>query len=314
MDLLLNDLSIHGQFEHSESFQDSLKRIMLMRRIADVFGRDVYVHQTDLNQPISSTSTVHDAIQEFLQDQKMAFLGWLRKRGPFWDVGMVHSPDDWFEHQGTLVTGSAMAEAASRVWSGADCRLVSLTPSDWEFTPIKVDWIGDFRHEVLVLNYWELSELESALRQAEPPLKSWSQLQEVVQRRFDRLAFTPDCFEDLKGRPFVASAADRICDRLAVLNQLMELQENSAQNTSDWRRLYDDHFKGGVHFSDSSDTEKHEFRKQLSFRLPGLSDQPVLCGFHGKVKNPPFRIHFTWPVPSGEQLYVVYVGWKITTR
>ena len=314
MDFLLNDLSIHGQFGHSRSFQHSLARIMHMRRIAYEFGRDVYVHSMDLNRPISSTHTVHDAIQEFSQDQKLAFLGWLRKRGPFWDDGMVHSLDDWYEHQGALVTGSAMADAASRIRSGADCRLVSLTPSDWEFTPVKVDWIGEFYHEVPVFNYWELSELESVLQQTEPPLESWSQLQEAVQRRFGRLAFTPDCFEDLRGRPFVPSAADRICDRLSVLNQLMELQENNARNTSVWRQLYDNHFKGGVHFSDSSDTEKREFRKQLSFRLPGLSDQRVLCGFHGKVNNPPFRIHFTWPVPPGEQLYVVYIGWKITTR
>ena len=314
MDLLLNDLSIHGQFGHSGSFQDALKRIMRMRRIADVFGRDVYVHRMDLNRPISSTSTVHDAIQEFSQDQKRAFLGWMQKRGPFWDDGIVHSSDDWYEHQGTLVTDSAMAEAASRVWSGADCRLVSLTPSDCEFTPIKVDWIGDFRREVPVSNYWTQAELESALRQAEPPLKSWSQLQEVVPRRFGWLAFTPDCFEDLKGRSFEPSAAAQICERLTVLNQLMELQENNARNTPAWRQLYDDHFKGGVHFSDSSDTEKREFKKQLSFRVPGLSDQPVLCGFHGKITRTLLRLHFTWPVTPGKQLYVVYVGRKITTR
>ncbi len=314
MDLLLNDLSIHGQFGHSSSFQESLTCIMHMRRIAHEFGREVYVKKVDVYRPISSTSTVHDAIQQFSQDQKRAFLSWLQKQGPFWDDGMVHNLDDWYEHQGTLVTDSAIADAASRILSGTDCSLVSLTPSNWEYTPIKVDCIGESHREVSVSNFWEQSELKTALQQAEPPLKTWTQLQEVVQRRFDRLAFTPNCFEDLRGRPFASSAAAQICERLAVLNQLMELQENNARNTPAWRQLYDDHFKGGVHFSDSSDTEKREFKNRLSFRVPELSDRSVLCGFHGKITRTLLRLHFTWPVAPGNQLYVVYVGRKITTR
>ncbi|MYD91366.1 MAG: hypothetical protein F4Y08_13690 [Caldilineaceae bacterium SB0662_bin_9] len=315
MDLLLNDLSIHGQFQHLSLFRDALERIMLMRNAARRFGRDLYTQRVDVNRSVNPATTVFHAIQQFPSNEKRAILSWLQQRGPFWEDGLVQFSDDNFAYNGIDVTGTALAETAHSVVTGLDRRLVSLTPSSWEHSPLIVDWIGDSVTDVTVANYWILSELETALQQAEPSLESWIQLEEVVRHRCQEISFTSDCFNDLEARPFSKSAAERIRDRLSVLDQIMSLTDHDGRRTSEGQWLYEEHFKGDrARFSDSSRTEKRKFRQQLTFDHPKIPGKRLVCGFHGKVNNPPYRIHFTWPVPVGGRLYVVYVGWKLTIR
>ena len=316
MDLILNELSIHGQFEHVGSFRDALTRVMRLRSLARDYDRDVYVRTIDVMQRINTMHTVFEAIQKFTPDEKRTFLGWMSRQGPFWDNSFEIPSESQFEHQGTNVTESALAAAAYSIEVGVDRRLVSLHPSNWEVSPITVTRSSDSgSSEVSVFNYWQSSDLEVALQEAEPPLESWMQLEATARRRFQQISFTSTCFKELAGHPFSPSAADRILDRLVVLNQLMEFTDDNGRRTPEGQRLYEDQFFGDqAKFSDSSRREKRRFRRQLSFAIPGSSDRLELCGFHGKVYNPPYRIHFNWPVPPGGRLYVVYVGWKLTTR
>lgn len=267
-------------------------------------------------QRINTRHTVFEAILEFTQDEKRTFLGWMSRQGPFWDNSFETPSESRFECQGTSVTESALAAAAYGIEVGVDRRLVSLYPSNWEVSPITVTRSSDSdSSKVSVFNYWQSSDLEVALQEAEPPLGSWIQLEATARQRFRQIAFTPDCFEELTGHPFSPSAADRILDRLVVLNQLMEFTDDNGRRTPEGQRLYQDHFVGAqANFSDSSTSEKRQFRRRLSFSIPSSPGRLVLCGFHGKVKNPPYRIHFNWPVPPGGRLYVVYVGWKRTIR
>lgn len=316
MDLILNDLSIHGQFGHPGLFHEALKRVMHLRDMAHGYDREIYIRQVDVMRCINSGSTVFEAIHKFTQDEKRAFLGWMSHQGPFWDNGVEIPSTSWFEHQGDNVTESALAFAACGVEVGVDRRLVSLHPSDWEVSPIIVTRRSDAdSSEISVDNYWQSSDLEIALQEIEPPLESWIQLENTARQRLQQITFTSDCFKDLAGRPFAQSAAKRILERLVVLNQLMEFTDDDGRRTPKGQQLFQDHFVGKqAHFSDSSDSEKQQFQKQLSFPIPDSPGQLELCSFHGKVKKPPYRIHFNWPVPPGGRLYVVYVGWKRTTR
>lgn len=313
MDLLLNDLSIHQQFPSLAEFREAIQRIQGMRKVADGKGIKIYCHRKTVNRPINASTTVYAALQTFTQDEKRSLLTWLTKHGPFWGDAPEHSPDLWLEVDGEVVTETAVGEAAYCSAFGIDRRLVSFAPSQWERSPVTVTMSDNGETGIPVKNYWSQSDLETALQAAEPPISDWRRLEAVCRAKFQLLHFSADCFRYLDGQPFVPGAADRIISRLEILDRLMGLVDESGRRTPEGNRLLQEHFNG-ARFSDSSDTEKHEFEKELTFHHPATTGESLFCPWHGKVNHPPFRIHFSWPAPDGEPIYVVYVGLKITRR
>ena len=287
-----------------------------MRKIAGEFGRELHCHRNTVNRQVNLSVSVFEALQIFTRDQKRALLQWLTKQGPFWeDLPLLHDSNQWLECADEIVTDTAVGEAAYCTSVGIDRRLVSLTPSQWEYSPITVTMMTDTATHLEVANYWATSELEAALQDAEPPIMSWSQLEAVSRTKFQCLQFSRDSFRHLDGQPFVPGAAERIKSRLDVLNRLMESVDASGKRTAEGHQLYQNHFTGDrAGFSDSSTTEKGEFEQELTFPHPRANGRFLFCPWHGKVNHPPFRIHFSWPVAAGEPLYVVYVGLKITRR
>ena len=78
--------------------------------------------------------------------------------------------------------------------------------------------------------------------------------------------------------------------------------------------MYALHFTGGkALFTDSSDAEKAEFNDDLHFPHPEGAGY-LFCTWHGKVKKPQIRIHFTYPILHDTPLYVMHVGPKITKK
>ena len=315
MELIVNDLSIHGQFLHVSAFREAFKQILKARNLARRIGKELVSHREFVCRHISPTTTVFEAIQTFNRDEKRAILGWLTRQGPFWEDRPAHSVEEWFECRGELVTETVLAEAAYANHLGFDYRTVSLSPSDWTLSPISVLWKSNSPIEVEIHNYWELRSLISALEQQERPLDSWSALETISRQRFDMLSFTQDCFTTMGSYPFAKSAAMRIFSRLKVLNLLAMSIDESGHRTTEGHRLYREYFTGdNAFFSDSSDSEKIKFRENLTFQHPEKSDQVVVCGWHGKVHRPPFRIHFCWPFQNSSKFHVVHVGRKLTTR
>jgi hypothetical protein len=91
--------------------------------------------------------------------------------------------------------------------------------------------------------------------------------------------------------------------------------DDQGHRNDEGHRLYANHFTGAkASFSDSSDSEKNDFRNELTFAHPEQPGETLFCAWHGKIKTPQIRIHFSWPVRSEAPLYVVYVGPKITKR
>ncbi len=315
MELILNDLSIHGQFHDLAEFREAVGQIVSIRNAARKFGRELHCHRNTVNSRINPSISVFDALQTFTRDEKRAVLPWLTQRGPFWEDALEHNSNDWLECGGEIVTETAIGEAAYCSSVGIDRRLVSFKPSDWEYSPIAVIILDNGSTDIPVTNYWTQSELETALQGAEPPIASWGQLEAASRGRFQRLRFSSDSFRYLDGQPFVPGAARHILSRLDVLDRLMGAIDNSGRRTPEGHQLYQEHFTGDkAWFSDSSDTEKLEFERGLTFPHPETSSQFLFATWHGKVNNPPFRVHFNWPVSPGEPLYVVYVGRKITIR
>ena len=283
VELIFNDLSIHQQFHDVSLFRQAINRLMEMRRIVRSFGRELYCHRGTSNLLVNSTTSLFQELQSFSLEQKRVMLPWLSRQGPFWEDTHEHDFNEILECHDDIVTDTGVGEAAYRTMLGMDCRLVSLTPSQWDYSPITVRWLTNTTIAIDVNNYWDSPDLEAAVQSAEPPIMSWTRLEEVSRQRFLRLTFTQHSFDDLEGRPFVPGGAQRILNRLEVLDRLMGEVGNNGQLTAEGQHLYQNNFVGEkARFSDSSETEKHKFKQELTFQDPG------------------------------GQLYVVYVGWKIT--
>ena len=310
MELMLNELSIEGQFYNPSMMLEAIGRIRTMRNIARRFGREVYCHRSALGRSAKPGTPL---VQMLSREQQSATILWLTRQGPFWEDAPRHDPNEWFECNGDVVTEAGLAEAAYCSTIGMDRRMVSLIPSTWEYSPITVTWWrdGTTSTDIDLGNYWDPPALEADLRQADPPIESWSQLETVSRQRFQQLNFTANSFRYLDGQPFAPGAAARILSRLDVLDRLWAVGLGSSEG----QRLYENHFTGDrAWFSDSSDTEKSKFRREFTFPSPNPNESPMFCTWHGKVNTPPYRIHFSWPVPPGGQLHVVYVGWKIALK
>ena len=317
MELLLNDLSVHGQFSDVVAFRESLSTVMSMRNIARNSGRELYAHRNVVNCRINPDLSVFEALQALPgRDEKRAFLQWLTRQGPFWEDDIHHGPDDYLDCQGEIVTETALGEAAYCALFGIDRRLVSFAPSNWQYSPVAVRMVTDVSVGIEVSNYWQPPSLESALQQLERPIASWEQMATRAQARFPRLTFSDDCYRCLDGRPFAPGTAQGIISRLEVLNRLMEAVDDTGNRTAEGHWLYENHFTGDRGwFSDSSDSEKNDFEQRLTFRHPEKPGQYLFCTWHGKVNGtPPYRIHFHRPEFPGDPLYVVYVGPKLTRR
>ena len=320
MDLLANDLSVHEQFHDLDEFRDALSRLMALRGTARLFGREVHCHRTFFNTAPMPGMSLQKAIGNLgIKSQRQAVMSWLNRSGPFWDDARRHIGDDYLECGDDVVTDTAVGEAAFRNLHGMDCGLVSLTPSQWCCSPVKVTWVredeGADNRVTEVGNWWCTEALEAVLQDQAPPIGSWSDLREASRKRFTSLTITEDCFAPLAGVPFAKSAADSFLVLLGVLDRLALAFDDKGIRSAEGHRIYADHFTGDrALFSDSSDTEKHEFSSKLTFPHPEDPTTPLFCPRHGKISRMTLRLHFSWPVVAGKPVYVVYAGPKITKR
>ena len=319
MELLANDLSIHGQFHDGPSLVAALHRLMQMRAVAKRYGREVACRRAMASACPRPSMPLPQAIGMLAESQRRAVMSWLTHAGPFWDDVRRHGEGDWFECTGEIVTDSAIGEAAFRTLHGVECNVISVRPSAWEHSPLEVIWRrtdeGFDDRLARIGNWLDAGALESELRVAEPPVGSWTGLRDVASARFDRLTFTESCFEALVGVPFSRSSAERLLVLLGILDRFGRAFDASGRRTAEGQRLYQDYFTGdGALFSDSSDSEKRDFATALTFPHPEEPGGSLFCAWHGKARHLLLRLHFSWPIVAGEPVYVVYVGPKLTKR
>jgi hypothetical protein len=321
LELLLNDLSLHGQFQDVVSFRTAIDCLLTMRRTARRFNRTIHCHRNILHGQVTPAMKMSQAIQELTVEQRRSLLQWITREGPFWEEFRKHCSNDWLEWNSKVVTDTAAGEAGWCCLNGIEQALVSLTPSDLNFSPVPIVWvIGDgVSKNISVKNYWQAAPLESDLRAAPMPLETWKQVGEIAVLRFKNLTFLPEAFRPLIGHPFVPGAAQRILVLLDILNQFKACFDVSGKRTLQGHKIYEEFFTGkkgeggrGALFSDSSDKEKSAFSGEMTFNHPDNARQKLFCHMHGKIQTPQFRIHFSWPIRADEPLYIAYVGPKIT--
>ena len=316
MEVLLNDLSLQGQFVSICAFQTAIESVMRIRNRMQQFGRELYCHRNVAQAHVTHDLTMQQAVQQLNQNERRAVMSWLSQHGPFWEDVRSHNSDDYFECQDQVVTDTALGESAYHCFNGSSYHTLSISPSHWLITPIRVVWHRDNETiDINVTNHWDISTLEASLKAATPPIHSWEQLASEMPARCTNLTFAIDSFKPLLGSPFVPSAAQRIVELLETLNTFKGCFDEQGQRTAEGQRIYQDHFTGKkAWFTDSSDSEKIEFKSELTFKHPDNSAKTLFCAGHGKVKTPQIRIHFPWSICADEPLYVVYIGLKITKK
>ena len=319
MELLFNELSIHEQFADGAGFRNGIGRIMGIRTVMARFGRELYCHRNVANAQVMRNRTMPQAAAELDRNSRRVLMSWLTRQGPFWEDVREHGESEYMEcgRLGeVLVTDSAVGEAAFCCLHGRSRGLVSLVPSIWNFAPVDVAWHReDGIKRVDVRNYWDASILEADLKDCRRPLGSWVDLERTARQEMKGLLFPADSFEPLRGRPFHVGVAERLLLRLSILDEIRGCFDEEGERTAEWNRLFRKHFTGEKGwFSDSSVKEKRDFEQELTFRHPSRPEESLFCSWHGKVKTPQFRIHFSWPVVAREPVYVVYVGPKLTKR
>ena len=202
---------------------------------------------------------------------------------------------------------------------GIKCGLVCFSPSEWQDSPIQFVWkpSNDESEQIhgSVGNWHTVRDLEVSLKRLVPEIKSWTDLRSVSARHFKSLAFSPSCFNGLLGLPFARCSADQILSLLEVLDRLAIGFGDGGRRTLEAQQLYDNHFTGDrAWFSDSSDSEKQEFKAKLTFKDPRNPNRKTIFGWHGKESHSSIRLHFSWPIRHRESVAVVYIGPKLTKK
>jgi hypothetical protein len=244
-------------------------------------------------------------------------MSWLGMLGPYWEDARLHTGDDYMDVAGNIVTETAVAEAAICISREIMRELVSFSPSNWLITPIVVDWVREDggRKQVRVPNHWTLDSVKASLDDHPVDIDSWAGLEAHLRQSCNRLTFSDGAFERLHGHPYVVAASARIRFLLNILNEFKGCFSEDGERTLEGHRLFECFFTGETGaFSDSSSSEKRDFREELTFHHPAQPGQHLFCPWHGKVQTPPYRIHFSWPITLNNPLYVVHVGPKITRR
>ena len=293
--------------------------MMTMRSVAQRYGFVVSCSSTMLNrQPLWDLDLLH-VLNRIPEAVKKSVLFWLTRQGPFWEAQQAHSESEWFECRGSLITGTGLGEAAFRTMSGTFCGVLSFSPSEWEDPFIQFVWKrgsdGSEQISGSIANWYTAAALESSLKRIGPDIESWSEFRDVSTLRYPTLKFSKNCFDGMKGIPFVKRSADHILNLLDVLDQLARGFGDDGTRTPESQRIYDNYFTGDhAWFSDSSDSEKNRFRDRLTFTDPRHPDREMIFGWHGKERRSLIRLHFSWPIRHRESVAIVYVGRKLTTK
>lgn len=286
---------------------------MGMRNLAAQYRYDLHCHRNAPQSKATRRYSLQQAVNHFDNpDLCRAVLRWMTKLGPFWEDLQEHPSLGTLLCNGQNVTDSAVGKAACIMERGLASAVVSIYPSSWCQSPLEVN--NKRSHEaVFVQNYWNIDELRRILEESPLQLDSWDDLKIAAKRQFSSLIFATDAFDSLQSQPFAYGAALRLLERMKILEDLKNAFDEQGRRTREGKRILREFFSGGkAWFSDSSTTEKRQFRKELTFRHPKRKAERVFCTWHGKVKTPQLRFHFTWPIRANEPTCVVYVGPKIT--
>ena len=318
MNFYVNDLSLNGQFPDSKSFKSALVPLLKLRHNEPKFRENLYCSRLLYNRKVTRTQNLRDTVRD---TQDKLFIGqvmsWFAKSGPFWDDHRQSVEDDYFEYEKYDVTDQGLGEAARNKIVRIKACVFSFQGGSIEFdkTPllVKQGLPEETIREINIENNWTIEQLIDIVRKSKT-YKTWTDIKQEIDRQFTGLIVSDNVIEHLSSMPFSKKVGFNVLERLAVLNDLVIESIGDGELSSNGTKILTDHFVGEkAWFSDESETNKNNFKKELTFPDPEDRQKRLFCPWHGKIKTPQIRIHFEWPRPKKQvKIKVVYIGPKIT--
>jgi len=322
MRIFFNELSIEGQFNSVHDFKSSFFEVMEMRKKANQFGYKLECSKSIFERLVTVNRYFPTVLDDFSKDEKRAILLWVSKQGPFWQEKQSHGENDYVTVDGNeeIFNGDIICEACVINLNNISySSLVSITPSSWCMNPINAIYHFDDENSenVTISNYWEFEPFTAFLDSIGYNISSWTELEKHCFSVFANLTFSKDCFQPLTKHPFIKSASNKIISQLSILDRLCSCVDKKGGLNEQGAELYDKYFKSNnALFTDSSDSEKNDFKEKLTFKNPDNPSEKISCSMHGKINTNdlPIRLHFNWFDKSKKLFYVTYIGQKITKR
>lgn len=307
--IFLNEESLSGQFTDSNAFDLALKVVIEAKGSAFRFNLPFYCNPLIRSKLAVGGATFDDVIRQCGNKEKTrVILSWISKSGPFWTSEQNHDVSDIYELNNEDVSGSSLAEAACRHSSGLNCVIFSFSPSVLAATPLVIEWMKNVGSSTIALNnYWDAACFDAFLQSAVPAIDNWPATFAWVRRRFDKIRFSDDAMDALFCAPFSYAVFEDINLLLKILNEISASHDTNGALTERGQELVTTYFQGHhSRFSDESANSKFDFRHPVSNLI-------VMCSWHGKIRHGlQYRIHFEWPKPLNELLWVSYIGPKLT--
>jgi hypothetical protein len=318
MELFVNELSLHGQYEGPQDFRAALRELLECQSCVQSFARRLYVPRRIVQCDVTREYKLREAVQRIgNQGITRAVMLWLDRTGPFADDVLTRNPNEWYELDGNVITETAIGEVAARIFTQEQAALVSFAPSNFARTPLSIIWCrSDTDKETCEIdNHWRRDTLTDHLERCQSAPTTWQELLEQLPPRFPHLTFASNLLEHLTSEPYSAAIADRVFVLLGVLNELKQCFDDQGRRTARGEDLMDNYFRRKeARFTDASEPEKKDavFRRAMTFHT--ADGEQIECFWHGKIATRYFRIHFSYPIEKNIPLYIAYIGPKLTKQ
>lgn len=319
MDFYINHFSFSVAFQASGLFEEALTEVMRIRSLLNRVGCELYVCNALTTQDFGFANNLQSAVSGLSRDKRSLVLAWIDVSRRSYYTGTYQVAGDRILICGKDASMTALGEAGYRCLNGMDATSVSARIPAWCISPLPGEFSsGSEQSQTFELpNVWNTNAVQDQLAAHRAPILTWPQLSADCVEKFTSITFAADAFDEMRRRPFCKGDADRIMELLGILDFLKRDIDSNGVWSVPGKSQYESSFIGdSAPFSDSSDSEKNEFRERLTFRHPKISDADVFSPMHGKIKTQagPIRMHFTWPPIKGQDLIVSYIGPKLTMR
>lgn len=312
MEFFFNELSIHNQFQSMEEFKAAVHLFRRYRKAVTGAGFRLYIHRNIFERPALGNTFRKGIQKNFKRQQVRTLMNWFSKDGFFLPDNACADTADSFvcyypkdaEEKSEDITESALAECAFRKIAGEDAGSISLEQSKFSWSPIKV--LLSQSDEAIFDNDYTLHSLKQRLEGLLPQMYSWSILMERIEH-LPNVTLEPYVKTKLITNPFSQNVAEGIYARAKELSEMV-----TATSLEQFNELFTKYATGTkVRFSDSSTSEKRDFKDALTF---SVDDEQRLCPYHGKVKIQQYRIHLVDRPAYERSARVVYIGPKLTKK
>ncbi|MGE4668641.1 hypothetical protein [Yersinia enterocolitica] len=306
-----------NQFNNSNDFINHLIFLMKLRKENGNFG-DRFICPRGMSEKIVCNGrTLRQTILDYNnRDLKNKVLDWLDKAGPF----LEYDDEDYgrilCEFNGELIEGCVIENVACKTYKREEAKTYSFDKSnpDFSYAPLIVNYTDNISSgDLHIDNIWSEEQITTIANAWVRIPESWSELMKYLKDTFESLKFNDDIITYLSRHPFSVVISDRIIVLMKILNDYVNSHDENKIRTALTNELIRDFFSGEkAPFTDESDTNKKDFKKEMTFDINGESK---CCSWHGKVKHQEFRIHFQYPFSARmDKLVVVYIGPKITKK